>query len=282
MHKCDVCRRRDAVYLRTYSGHKLCLPCLEKILARTVKRAIGESHLLEPRPKILVPIRPSAPAHSLAILALLSRVEKKFDATLGVLLPSQLRGREEVSRGIEYAGKNVKVEVIEANTPLPSTSDAVACIRFERAWSLHYARKWGADAVAFPVSRTCMNLIGVEALLSGRIEALSESLPILDWARPPVLASAYYIEAEALTAYAYLRGLHSSPLCNLYIPAKTPLLSIMGRRPELEFSSHKTIMRIAERLRGMERCRVCGGFTREGSICRYCEETGASQLFLSS
>ncbi|MCE4618241.1 MAG: hypothetical protein F7C37_02225 [Desulfurococcales archaeon] len=279
MHKCDVCRKKDAVYKRIYSGHKLCLSCLEKILARSVKRAIGDSNLLDPRSRILVPVRPSEPAHSLATIALLARVEQKFDATLILLIPQDLWNHPSISKIIGLIERRVSLEVIVKEFPMPKTATTISCLRYERAWSLYHARSSNAAVVAFPISRSCMNLTGLEALLSGNVEALSESLPVLYWTKPPLFVPTIYIESEALAAYAFLKGLYINPLCGFTIGAKIPLLSIMGRRPELEFSSNKTIMRIASKLTGLGKCRICGGFTSSGVVCRYCSETGASRFF---
>lgn len=279
MAKCDVCGRREAVYKRIYSGHKLCPRCLERILARSIKRAICDSNLLRPRSKILIPVRPSEPSHSLAIILLLSRVEEKFNATLHVLVPKVISHATSISRAVTRARKRVEVDVHVRDLPIPAAIDAVSCIRYERAWSLFHARNIEVDVVAFPISRSCLNLVGVESLLSGNVEALSESLPLLHWTKPPVIIPSVYVEGEALAAYSFLEDLLVDPACSFNTSAKTPLLSIMGGRPELEFSSNKTIMRVASKLATLDKCPVCGGYTKSIGVCKYCRETGASRFF---
>ncbi|MCE4601545.1 MAG: hypothetical protein F7C38_08360 [Desulfurococcales archaeon] len=279
MVKCDVCKKRDALYYRTYSGHRLCTICLERILSKTVKRTIGESGLLTPGSRILAVVRPSEPMHSLASLLLLSIVESKFNVELHVLAPSQLNKNNMIESIVDRIGRWVKSSSLIEEFPLPKSQGPIHCIRYERAWALSRAKKLNADVIAFPLSRTCINTIGLEALLSSRTDALSEALPAIPWTRPPIFSPIANIEGEALSAYAFLKGLQLDPLCTTTIPAKIPLLSILGNRPELEFSSSKTIIKLSRKI-NTGYCELCGGYTRRGErICGYCIESGASLFF---
>ncbi|MEB3846613.1 MAG: hypothetical protein GSR74_01400, partial [Desulfurococcales archaeon] len=138
MVTCDVCKKNKAVYLRTYSGHRLCPRCLERILARPVKRVIGESGLLRPNSRIALVVRPSSPAFSLAGLRLVAKVESKFNVKIIVIIPSQLEGMEQVNETLEVASRRTVVEKVKREFPAVKGDELsmIACVRLERAWGL--------------------------------------------------------------------------------------------------------------------------------------------------
>ncbi len=281
MVTCDVCKRNKAVYLRTYSGHRLCPRCLERILARPVKRVIGESGLLRPNSRIALLIRPSNPAFSLAGLRLLSKVESKFNVKIIVIIPSQLEGLDRVSETLEIAAQRTIIEKIVGKFPVIDGNglSMIACVRLERAWGLTLARKSGAEALLYPLDRTTSNLLALEALLEGNPEGLSEALPTLPWTKPPTIHYLHRIEAEALVAYAFIDEAWVDSLCSPALPSKIPFLSLMGSRPELEFSSTKTLERLALNLsEKWNKCPYCGGFTRSKGACNYCRSLGVPRL----
>jgi len=272
---CDMCRRRRAVYKRTYSGHNLCPACLEKMLARSVKRVIGESSLLDPGSTITSIVRPSSPSISLAGLLLLSRVESKFNVKLKIIIPKTLVESNPIKHAIEKISKRIETYIIEESFPIRETRNLIACVRLERAWALKHSKNHNSNALLFPLDRTTSNLLGIDALLSGNREGLSEVLPFLTWTQPPTINFLYRIESEALTALAYVEGLYMDPYCYPPLPSKIPFTAIMGSRPELEFSSYKTLKRIAEEsIPRLRKCMICGGFAESGDVCSYCRELG--------
>ncbi len=281
MVTCDVCKKNKAVYLRTYSGHRLCPRCLERILARPVKRVIGESGLLRPNSRIALVVRPSSPAFSLAGLRLVAKVESKFNVKIIVIIPSQLEGMEQVNETLEVASRRTVVEKVKREFPAVKGDELsmIACVRLERAWGLTLARELGAEALLYPLDRTTSNLLALEALLEGDPEGLSEALPALPWTEPPTIHYLHRVEAEALTAYAFIDEAWVDPLCTPALPSKIPFLSLMGSRPELEFSSTKTLERLAINLsEKWNKCPYCGGFARSKGACSYCKSLGVPRL----
>jgi hypothetical protein len=81
------------------------------------------------------------------------------------------------------------------------------------------------------------------------------------------------IEGEAVSAYAAARGLLAWPPCRVRSPAKRVLYSVMRGRPELEYSSAKTLLALAS-WGSCGRCRVCGWPSRE-PVCRHCRSTAS-------
>ena len=264
---CTSCKRKPAVYKRTYSGELLCIDCLERSLEKAVRRSLGETGLLRPRTTLLVPISLSATPQSLALARLLANVERRYGSRLIVAVPSLLSISFKLKNIINIKIINIKINY---NDELPR--NPIECARLERRWWLETARQIGAQAIISPYTRTDLILIMLHAVLSGDSYALSEALHKIDWTQPPIISGFHRVEGEAILAYASLKQLLVEPVC---IPdlslSKLIFYSIAGRRPELEFSSSKSIDLLASPPE-IGKCVLCGGYTRAGEpICKYCK-----------
>ena len=261
-----MCKRRPAVFLRTYSGEKLCTKCLETALEKGVFRSLARPRILKPKSRLLVPVYLSLPSFSLAIARTITRIEKSFGSEVILALPTSIKAR---------TPQDLKVVEVDINVDrLPS--DAISCLRLEKRWSLSIARSLGADAVVIPLTRTLMNLIMLNALLAGRPEGVSEAEPWTTSAEPPIISGLWAVESELVAAYIALKDLYTDPVCRLDLSlAKKVFYSVAGRRPELEFSSAKSLSLLEKGLDSvMERCPLCAGYTLPGEKpCRYCSST---------
>jgi uncharacterized protein (TIGR00269 family) len=76
MATCTLCKRRDAVYLRAYSGEKLCGKCFTKSIEDKVRTAIAKHDMFERDDKIAVAV--SGGKDSLTLLHILTKIEKDF------------------------------------------------------------------------------------------------------------------------------------------------------------------------------------------------------------
>lgn len=269
---CTMCRRRPAVYHRTFSGDKLCLPCLRRQLERQVKRSLGSQGILKPRQRILVPITALAPLHSLALAELAARVEARYGSNVVVALNRRTVevGGGTLSRLREAAPSIDEIEIIEHDIPRPLT--LAECTRAERSIAITTAHRLGLDAVAMPITRDMLATTMIEATATSP-EMLSES----EEAWPglvPAIAGLSRVESEAVSAYAALQGYDATPKCS----ANTGLLRLFKSaatgRPELVYSSSRSIALLAgEAGRRLGRCRICGGYT-SGDVCRVCRMLG--------
>ena len=269
---CSVCGKREAVYRRDFSGQDLCSICLGRTVESSIRNSIAEAGVLSPGDTILLPITLTAPYYSQILALLLPALEKRHGSKVVIAVPSGL--------GVDADAVASRGDVVEIDVPGPRVyEDPLDCIRYDRSWSLYYARKLGADAVAFPLTRTHLTLIGLEAVLQGRPEAISDSLLVVD-SRPPVFNPLAGIEAETVAAYGIVRGV--KPLdtpCRLVWASKHVYRSVARGRPELAFSMGKLSPRLAALAsRSMVRCRVCGGAS-PGPVCPSCERTGALEYF---
>jgi hypothetical protein len=267
--KCTVCKRRSAVYKRTYSGDLLCPICLERAVIRGVRRSLGEAGILLPRHTILLPITFSNPLGSLVLSHVLPKVERRFGSQVIVGIP------EELVDVVDVLPENLKYHIIEIDgTPTRTREDPIFCWRFDRRWSLLTARLVNANAIILPLSRTDLNLLALHALISGKPEALSEALPLINWTNPPIISGLSRLEGEIVAAYAAVKNIDAPKGCcpDLSL-SKSLFYSVAGRRPELEFSSFKSLRLLLEGARRLSKCKYCGGFTREGEVCEYCRNS---------
>ena len=262
---CTACKRRPAVYKRTYSGELLCAKCTRKALHRAVKRSIARLGLLRPRQTILVPLAESNPLGSLVLASALAEIEKHYGSRVILAIP-------EGANASPPQGVDVAVVSVSPREP-PERGDPIACWRHDRRWSLRAARMLGADAVLLPLTRTDLNLLLLEALLRGEPAALSEALHSIAWTKPPVASGLWRVEGELVAAYAALSGVEAPPGCVRGLrTAKEVYYSVAGGRPELEYSPAKSLEALAAAASRMFAvCPECGGYAHRGEgVCRYC------------
>ena len=274
METCSVCRRRPAFYLREYSGHRLCTLCIERTLAKTVKRRVNSTHLLSPGDTIAVPLYRYDPSGGLSLARLLSIVEARYGSRILILAPRGGGYEEHVSRVAEDASHRVDAEVVWVEPLKPRVDRLVHCMRLERSWALRAAAEAGARVVVDSVNRSQALLAAMDALFDARVEGVSEALPVVP-SEPPVIHGFYDVEAETVAAYAYSRGLVAGPSCRARSASKRVFLSVARGRPELAFSGYKVLEKLASRAEDLAggRCRLCGGLG--GPVCSYCREAGA-------
>ncbi len=258
---CTVCKRREAIYYRRYSGDYLCAPCLERAVEKGVRRSLGEAGLLKPKSRILIPIPYSSPLWALALLHILPRVARKHGSELVVAVPESF---EELAVPGIY-------EVATVNINPPSTRDPSECWRYDRRWSLEVASRIGADVILLPLTRTDLNLLMIDSILHGDEQRLSESLPVIPWTNPPIVSAFSRLEGEIVAAYVVHKGLHAPKGC---IPdlsyAKEIFYSIARGRPELEYSSYKSINLLIGGVKTKPKCQLCGGYTDSEPYCWAC------------
>jgi len=258
MVTCSVCRKRPAAYKRTYSGHALCPLCLERMLERAVRRALAGG-ALERGSTVLVPLYRFDPWGSLALAGLVERIEARHAGRVLLAVPR------------EYEALAGGRETIIVDAPTPGRDTLLHCMRLERSWALEAARRAGASAIVDSINRDMLSIAGLEALLEGSPEALSDSLPATTWTEPPVFHGFARVEAEAVAAYAFLRGLTTvEPLCRAPSAAKRVYLRVAPGRPELAFSSARVLEWLSSRAPNRVPCRFCGGYG--GPVCRFCRE----------
>ncbi len=270
---CDVCGVRPAKYYRSYSGERLCERCLFKAIEGLSSRSLSRA---KPRESstFLVPITASMPTASLLAARVLSSVERRFKSNIVVAVPTFYEEGLALE-GCDTRCRRVRVKVLPSP---PSHEDMIACIRYDRAWSLQLAARLGADVVVLPLSRTDLTLTMLESLLGGRRCGISEAMQLFEVNGIKVINLFSLVEREAVAAMEFLDNVVDMvrPACVPKVSVKGVYMSVAGR-PEMDYGA----LAIAERLGESftTRCRVCGGFTSKArAVCSYCERLGLESL----
>ena len=73
---CTLCKRQDAVFMRPYSGEKLCVRCFTRSIEDKVRVTIAKYEMFKPTDKIMVAV--SGGKDSVALLHMLAKIEKAF------------------------------------------------------------------------------------------------------------------------------------------------------------------------------------------------------------
>ncbi len=270
MHRtCTVCKKRPAVYYRRYSGDYLCEKCLSRTLERTIHRSLASTKKLEPNSKILLPITFTNPVHSLILSKFIPRIESEYNVETIIAVPQYFYEQ------LKNYKPSENLHVANIAPPSHDVTDPFYCWRYDRAWSIKLAKNHGAQAIVLPLTRTDLNLLMLEAVLRGQSFLLSESLPILQLDSISIISGAQRAEGELLAAYLALNKdtipLVKTPCRPDLKNAKLLFYSVAVGRPELEFSSFKSISLLTRKLPLKNKvCSLCGGYSDNGDICSYC------------
>ncbi len=81
---CAFCREKEAIFMRRYSGEKLCGRCFCRSIEDKVRGTISKYEMFEPKDKIMVAV--SGGKDSASLLHILTKIEKAFpDASLSAV-----------------------------------------------------------------------------------------------------------------------------------------------------------------------------------------------------
>ena len=76
MPTCNMCNKSDAVYMRHYSGERLCKKCFKDSIEDKVRATISKYKMFEPDDKVAVAV--SGGKDSLSLLHILAILKKTF------------------------------------------------------------------------------------------------------------------------------------------------------------------------------------------------------------
>jgi len=305
MVSCMLCRRREAVYMRPYSGEKLCTKCFIGSIEDKVRATIAEYDMFQHDDKIMVAV--SGGKDSVTLLHILTEIEKGFPkaSLCAVTVDEGIRGyRDEALKfavkncqklGVEHAVTSFKdlfgvkldelVRLIEKRTHTKGGLTPCAYCGVLRRRALNIAaREAGADKLVTAhnlddeTQTILLNMVHGDALRIARVKPSLEATHAKLVQRVKPLCE---VPEKEVAFYAYLRRiLFQGVPCPYASTALRNDIRVMLNRMEerhagIKFTLFKSVERIRPALERMaeeiklRECRFCGEPT-VGSVCNLC------------
>ncbi len=302
MSKCTLCKRKDAVYQRLYSGERLCGRCFVRSIESKVRGTIAKYDMLKPDDKIMVAV--SGGKDSLTLLYILAKIERAFPEAklLAVTIDEGIRGyRDEALR---FAVKNCrKLGVEHIVTSFKETFgynlDEIVGITQERGGGLtpcsycgvlrrqalnKAAREADVDKLATAHSLDDETQTMILNIVHGDVLRIARAKPVLTAIHPKLvqrIKPLCEVPEKESAFYAYLKKIEFQSISCPYAQAalrndiRTMLNRIEEKHAGAKFTIFKSLERIRPALEAMaekariQDCEICGEPT-VGNMCRSC------------
>ncbi len=307
MSSCTLCKQRAAVYMRAYSGEKLCPKCFISSIENKVRTTIARHHMLNRDEKIAVAV--SGGKDSVTLLHILAKIERDFpDASLWALTVDEgIKGYRD--EALKYASEscrkldvkhvitsfrglfgiqldelvNVLRERNKGNSKGLSPCAYCGVLR-RRALNLA-ARKMKADKLALAhnlddeAQTILLNIMHGDALRMARVKPILEVKPPMFVPRVKPLSE---MPEKEIAFYAYLKKIQFQSVSCPYAPTalRSDIRTMLNRMEEkhagTKFTVYKSIEKIRPALEAWEKaarlheCKVCGE-PASNDICKPCQ-----------
>jgi len=304
MPTCTVCAGRDAIYVRPYSGEKLCGRCFCKSIEEKVHATISKYEMLEHDDKIVVAV--SGGKDSVTLLHILTKVERAFPkASLSaVTIDEGIKGYRDEALGIaegncrklgvehsvvsfrEIYGLELDdiVKRIRRSEGSQLTPCAYCGVLRRKALNTA-ARESGAGKLATAHSlddetqSMILNIIHGDPLRNARVKPV---LPVVHPMLVQRVKPLCEVQEREVALYAFLRQieLQGVPCPYAGTALRNDARDMLNRMEQKHPGTKYTIFRSMEKLRPaletlavqaeLRECKVCGEPT-VGEICRACQ-----------
>lgn len=305
LSKCTMCKRRDAIYMRPYSGERLCGRCFCRSIEDKARATIAKYDMLRFDDRIAIGV--SGGKDSMALLNILVKLEKSFPrAELTALTVDEgIRGyRDEALKiakrecrqlGVEHVvvsfeqmfgcGLDELVEKLREKRPDSSGLTPCAYCGVLRRRALNStARDIGASKLATAhnlddeTQTVLLNIVHGDPLRIGRARPVSSSVDSSFVCR--IKPFCEVLERET-TMYAYLKKIEFQGIPCPYASAalRNDVRSMLNRMEEKHPGLKYTVYRSAEKLWSSiesadkaekpKNCRICGEPT-VNEVCQPC------------
>lgn len=304
MVTCTLCKRRDAVYMRPYSGEKLCTKCFCQSIEDKARATIAKYEMFKLDDKIMVAV--SGGKDSITLLHVLAGIEKDFPkaSLCAVTVDEGIKGYRD--EALNFAAKNcgklgvehfvtsfkdlygVKldelVQMIRERIENRLTPCAYCGVLRRRALNLA-ARKAGMDKLVTAhnlddeTQTILLNIIHGDALRIARVK------PVLTGTHPRFVQRVKpftEVPEREIAFYAYLKKIEFQSVPCPYAPTalRSDIRTILNRLDEKHVGTKFTLLRSVEKIRpALEKivketklrdCKLCGEPTTD-EVCKPCK-----------
>ena len=296
---CKKCHNKPSIYLRPYSGERLCSACFTASIRERVERTIARFKMFEFDSRIAIGV--SGGKDSLNLLNLLVNIEEKFPRAevVAVSIDEGVKGyRDEALRLTEEACRRLGVESlilsfeelfgltldeIVAKTGNGELTPCAYCGVLRRRALNEAAKRVGADRLATAHNLDDMAQTAMLNVMRGDLRRLSTMHPVGNNLQGFVRRVKPFCEVpeRESTLYAYLKDVEFQGIPCPYAEEamRTDIRRFLNRmevkRPGTKFIVYRTALAIIPNLGGAAAepgglCRICGEPT-QGDICRVCQ-----------
>ena len=301
MLKCSICKKRDAFYVRRYSGEKLCRKCFSKSIENKVRATISKHQMFKFNDRIAVAV--SGGKDSLNLLHILSKIEKEYPkaSLCAITVDEGIKGyRDEALKiaaencemlGVEHITVSFKEiygytldEIVKMTRDRNLTPCAYCGVLRRRALNIA-AKRASADKIATAhtlddeIQTFLLNMLHGDPLRALRSGPVFKSEN--PWFTPRVKPFCEVLERESIL-YAYVNGIRfqedSCPYASeaLRNDVRVYLNRMEEKHPGIKYTLFRSIERIRkivaespERIH-LRRCKICGEPTTD-TICQVCK-----------
>lgn len=307
MVSCTLCRRRDAVYMRTYSGEKLCPKCFGLSIEDKVRATIAKYGMFKADDNIMVAV--SGGKDSVTLLHILAKMEEEFPKARlsAVTVDEGISGyRDEALKfavescrklGVEHVVTSFQqvfgvqldelVKIIQKtnrNEARGLSPCAYCGVLRRRALNLA-AREFRADKLALAhnlddeAQTILLNIMHGDAFRIARVK------PVLDANHPrfvPRVKPLSEVPEKEIAFYAYLKKIKFQcvPCPYAQTALRSDIRTMLNRMEERHAGTKFTVYRSTEKIRPaleawikttkLQECKLCGE-PASNEICKPCQ-----------
>ncbi|MBS7624904.1 MAG: TIGR00269 family protein [Candidatus Bathyarchaeia archaeon] len=299
---CTVCGVREAFYLRSYSGEKLCAKCFLESIEDRVRATISKYSMFKFNDRIAVAV--SGGKDSLSLLHILARIERDFPlaSLCAITVDEGIAGYRD--EAIEIASENCRElrvehfiisfkelygftldEIVERLKASKSGMTPCSYCGVLRRKALNVlAMKVGATKIATAHNLDDEIQTFMLNIIHGDILRIPRTSPTFDEEEPglvPRVKPLCEILEKEVTLYAYLKGIRfqENPCPYAGEALRNDIRNTLNRLEEKHPGTKYKIYRSAEKVREamrdkvpritLKKCQLCGEPT-VGDICRAC------------
>jgi uncharacterized protein (TIGR00269 family) len=301
MSKCTLCKKREAVFMRPYSGERLCRRCFCQSIENKIRATISRYEIFQPDDKIMVGV--SGGKDSVTLIHILTKIEKKFpDATLyAVTVDEGIKGYRD--EGLKFAVENCrKLGVEHVVTSFKqmygyALDEIVSMIQEKELTPCSYcgvlrrqalniaAREAGVDKLATAHNLDDETQTMILNILHGDFLRLTRVKPVLTVVHPklvPRVKPFCEVPEREVALYAYLKKIEFQKIPCPYsgTALRNDVRAILNRLEEKHAGTKFTVFRSMEKIRPaleamtekakLRECKKCGEPTGS-EICKPCQ-----------